>query len=354
MDKSRFYKYLHLGQRFVRETLDLMKAINAPSNLRQYDVEVYGNAIIDYWNRHYEGTHVFKLFVFGSYGNFKPLYAYGPDTYTMPIILYFDNKHFDGVRRASDIFGQSYCLACEKVYDRHERHKMDCKQRCVNCSRIGPNFPCKPADNYSKKCSDCNKQFYNENCFSHHKKSNFCKRSIKCEDCGKIYRVDPWKWRSSHVCDEPFCNVCHVVHNPMRGCYIEPLEPKEQKPYRLIAFDVETKQHRVVDPAKNKRRHEVNFIAASVACGDCIKSGAWKTSLNGTGCEICGKHRTVAFAEHDFNDTEVDKKFITSDPLRKFVKWLLYELPLNHESIIYSHYGGRLVIRGGNCSGKNR
>lgn len=148
--------------------------------------------------------------------------------------------------------------------------------------------------------------------------------------------------RQGHVCQETFCSTCHIVHDPNRRCYIESLDPEKQRPYRLIAFDCETKQHKFVDASNDKRQHEVNFIAASVACAKCIESGAWKQSLNnGPGCSICGNHRTAAFAECNFEDTAVDKKVVTADPMAAFIKWLLYELPKEHESIIYSHYGGR-------------
>lgn len=321
-----------------------MSAISAPKNLREYDAQIYGNAVIDYWNEHFNGQHIFKLFIFGACGNLKPLYKYGPENYTVPIILYYDNKHFDGVRRASELFGQPYCFSCEKVYDRPENHRYDCKQRCLNCSRMGPAYPCQSDNNFSQKCHDCNKLFSNQNCFDAHKQNGFCKKSKKCEDCGKIWTVKDSKreGRGGHVCGQTYCNVCHIVHDPKRNCYIEPINPEKEKPYRLIAFDMETKQHQIVDPVKNKRAHQVNFIAAWVTCPSCIKAGTWRDSLNnGSSCKICGKNRTVAFAECDFKSTNVDKKVITADPVQCFIKWLLYDLPSQHESIVYSHYGGR-------------
>lgn len=347
MDKFQFRAYLRRSKRFLTKTKQLMKAVNAPMNLKEYDVAVYGNKVIDYYNQQFAGQHAFKLFVFGAYGNYKPIYKYGEENYTVPIVLYYDDKHFDGVRRSSDLFGKRYCLACEQVYDKAENHSFNCKQRCMNCSRIGPNFPCKPDGIFSTICTDCNKQFNNQNCFDHHKNSGFCRKSIKCLDCGVIWDVKNNKrnGREGHICHATYCGNCHVYHNPKKGCFIESLDPKQPKPYRLIAFDVETKQHQVVDPAKNKRTHLVNFIAASVACTSCIKSGAWRQSLKGgIGCSICGKHRTLAFAERDFTGTEVDKKVITEDPVKSFIRWLLYELPLNYENVVYSHYGGRFDV----------
>lgn len=128
------------------------------------------------------------------------------------------------------------------------------------------------------------------------------------------------------------------------GCYIEPIKARKQQPYRIIAFDCETKQHVLVDEQKGKRTHQVNFIAAQVACAECISSGKWRQSLlYGTGCAVCGMYRTVAFAECGFKETKVDKMVVTDDPCLAFIKWLLYEMPIDYESVIFSHYGSRFI-----------
>lgn len=363
MDKRQFYKYLRRSRRFISDTSELMHKIKAPTNLREYDVQRFGNVVIDYFNDKYkQQQHKFKLFVFNAYGNYKPAYKYGADDYTKPLVLYYDDKHFDGIRNPNELFGQNYCLACEMPYDKTNNHAFKCKQRCMLCSQIGPQFPCKVIGNFYKQCEGCQKTFDNEDCYKQHKINKFCSKSKKCLDCGVIWSSikNHKRARDYHVCHETFCPICHIFHNPERssfilnlfifilstffvaGCFIEPIKAPKQDLYRVIAFDCESKQHLVVDEQRNKRLHQVNFIAAHVACADCISSGKWRETLqDGQGCMVCGKHRTVAFAECGFSDTNVDKLVVTDDPALAFIKWLLYEMPLAYQSVIFSHYGGR-------------
>lgn len=136
-------------------------------------------------------------------GQYKPLFAHGPDDFEVPIILYFNEGHFDGIQKAGNLFGMPYCFSCEKTYQSGAVHNKDCKKRCIKwfiafynliyfvkfSSRVGPKFPCKPVANYENKCLNCKKIFFNNDCYDHHLSSNFCKRSIECEKCGKIYDV---------------------------------------------------------------------------------------------------------------------------------------------------------------------
>lgn len=94
--------------------------------------------------------------------------------------------------------------------------------------------------------------------------------------------------------------------------------------------------------AARKMKHEANFIAARIACPQCIASGEWKNSLGGAHqCEVCGPERTITFSRTPFRDTEVDKQVHTSRVLEAFIQWILYELPLEYDTYAYSHYGGR-------------
>uniref|UniRef100_A0A183CH32 DNA-directed DNA polymerase n=1 Tax=Globodera pallida TaxID=36090 RepID=A0A183CH32_GLOPA len=114
------------------------------------------------------------------------------------------------------------------------------------------------------------------------------------------------------------------------------------RPYCLITFDLETMQHEPVDPDfPERRKHQVNFITARVACPDCISSGEWKKTLRGKECQVCGPNRVITFSQKPFRGTEVDKQVETQHPLVAFVKWILYELPIKFETVAYSHFGGR-------------
>jgi len=180
-------------------------------------------------------------------------------------------------------------------------------------------------------CDGCEKEFYNENCYNSHLNSNICKNSKKCTKCGVIWNVhkNTSNGRKGHECSENFCIRCKVFHNPKRGCYIAPLTPKEQNPYRIIVFDLETMQHRIVD---QKRIHEPNFIAVKVTCPSCIQNGVT------TDCNICGKFKSLTFSIKPFRNTTVDKQNVTLYSLTDFVNWIL---TLENDTVVFSHFGGR-------------
>ncbi|KAL3086169.1 hypothetical protein niasHS_009105 [Heterodera schachtii] len=131
----------------------------------------------------------------------------------------------------------------------------------------------------------------------------------------------------------------HQIHEQ---CLIKPNQKKEATGWRLVTFDLETMQHAPADPNfPERRKHQVNFVTAKVACPDCISSGKWKESLRGKFCNVCGYHRTITFSQMPFNTTTVDRQTIDRHPLVAFVKWILYKLPKQYETIAYSHFGGR-------------
>lgn len=103
-------------------------------------------------------------------------------------------------------------------------------------------------------------------------------------------------------------------------------------------------QDRVIDPEKGKKIHEINFAAATVFCRKCIEANIWAKSLLKTPCSICGTVRTITFSHRSYEGTIVDKKVITKNPLREFVQWILYQLPLGHDTIAFAHYGGRFDV----------
>ncbi|KAL3087362.1 hypothetical protein niasHS_008062 [Heterodera schachtii] len=257
LDRRRFHDYVNgnseMRGKLKNDALEMMNAVNAPAGQPNYDAEVYVPRIVDWWNgEKFVDQWKFKTFVFGSAGHYKPLFKYGPEDYVVPIILYFEEGHFNGVQKSGNLFGKPYCLSCEKTYDRPKRHIVNCKARCIKCPK-----------------------------------------------------------------------------NEARG-------------WRLVIFDLETMQHEPVDPQiPERRKHQVNFVTAKVACPDCISNGQWKESLLGKKCNICGYHRTITFSQMPFNGTTVDRQVIDRHPLVSFVKWILYNLPKQYDTIAYSHFGGR-------------
>nr|CAD2197022.1 unnamed protein product [Meloidogyne enterolobii] len=330
----KFYNYLHsrrgMKKLLEQDTLDLMVTVGAPLDTDSYDAEEWVPRVVDLWNTLNKGW--FKVFIFEELGEYKPQYKYGPDNFDKPIILYYNKEHFDGVRRASDLFGQPYCLSCEKIFSHQKQHDISCKARCPNCSRVGPGFPCKSLNDFCKHCSGCGKDFRNENCYKHHITSNFCNSSKKCEKCGVIWDVkdNNRNGRKGHVCSERYCKTCGSYHDPKRGCYIKPLVIKPTKAYRIVAFDFETMQYR--DGEKGKL-HEVNFIGVKVNCPGCINNGP------DPDCSVCGGYRTITFSSRHFRNTNVDQQNLTLNPLSSFVSWIIMTKSL--DTIAFSHFGGR-------------
>nr|CAD2182910.1 unnamed protein product [Meloidogyne enterolobii] len=336
MSRSQFYEYIHgrYGQRgkFQQETLELIDQVGAPLGREEYNAEEWVPPVVDMWNEKFSGRFCFKVFIFDCLGHYKPCFKYGPESYNSPLLLYFDGSHFNGVTSTGGLFGQPYCLECETVYERPQSHSATCRARCLNCSRVGPLFPCPPRNNFFKKCNGCLKKFINEDCFNHHLSVGFCQQSKRCENCGVIWdtKNNTRGGRSGHVCNERYCSTCNGYHDPKRGCFIKPLESKVQKPYRFVAFDLETMQH---VSSGNKRNHQANFVAARVTCPKCIEEEDEQ-------CKVCGRNRLVTFSERPFSKTRVDLQKVTKDPIISFVKWVI-ELTNEYDTIAFSHFGGR-------------
>nr|CAD2197277.1 unnamed protein product [Meloidogyne enterolobii] len=328
--KQKFYDYIHnrKGTRQLKsDTKNLMINVGAPVDMSTYDAMEWVPKVVNFWNS--RNGDLLKVFIFGELDE-KPIFKYGAENYNTPILLYYNNNHFDGVRRASDLFGEAYCLSCEKIYHRQSDHSTSCLAKCQNCSRIGPGFPCQPSNNYSNHCSGCSKEFNNEDCYTHHLKSNFCNNSKKCEKCGVVWIVkdNNRNGRSGHVCSERYCNTCFSFHDPKRGCFIKPLTPRKPKPYRIIAFDFETMQHKQGEKGK---LHEVNFISAKINCPECITNCS-------DNCKVCGEDRSITFSHQPFSNTSVDQLNVTNDPLTDFVAWIT---DFSTDTVAFSHFGGR-------------
>uniref|UniRef100_A0A915M5M7 DNA-directed DNA polymerase n=1 Tax=Meloidogyne javanica TaxID=6303 RepID=A0A915M5M7_MELJA len=167
----------------------------------------------------------------------------------------------------------------------------------------------------------------------HHLQSGFCKKSKQCEKCGVIWNVkdNTKRGRKGHVCGERHCSTCNDFHIPKRVCFIRPLESKDYKKYRIVAFDLETMQHQ---PSGNGKKHEPNFICAKVTCPECILKEEEE-------CKVCGNKRIVTFSHKAFTRTTVDKMVVTPNPLEAFIDWLIDELPQEFDTIAFSHFGGR-------------
>ena len=109
-------------------------------------------------------------------------------------------------------------------------------------------------------------------------------------------------------------------------------------------MDCETTQYIQPVPDLLKYRHQVNFISARVVCTRCIENETWQHSIDpDEPCEICGDKRSLTWAQREFHKTEVDENFISDNPLREFVVWLLYNFNKGptkpFHSVVLAHNG---------------
>ncbi|KAL3087217.1 hypothetical protein niasHT_020480 [Heterodera trifolii] len=313
----KFFRYLNdqYGQRGLlhQETVQLMRQINAPFELDAYDADTYVPLVINHWNNAQQ-RHRFAVFIFGTTGHYKPLYKYGNDDYDTPLALYFTNNHFDGVQFLSGLFGD-------------HRYIVNHAKRIASCVRVlALRFRVHWSLTSSENAKDATKT------------------SAARDVSTIIYSLTSACGQKSVMTVAlfgTFTTIPKKDESTERGCYIAPLEPKdEMEAYRFVAFDLETMQHLPVDPHLPERRnHEPNFIAAKVSCPACIENGRWKQGT--AGCWVCGPHRSVAFCQRLFTDTSVDKQVVTDNPMQAFVGWLINDLPIKANTYAYSHFGGR-------------
>lgn len=163
MSKQNFYNIVHRDHNHrQREVEELMRSADIPYGLPSYNAKNYVPKIVKFWNEEGKSKHnTYKVFVFESYGAYKPTYTFGPNNFNIPIVLYFDSGHFWGVRSVASLFEKNnYCLGCLSPYKDAKRHRKDCTKLCLNCGRLGHNC-CLQNSNlkYEKICENCCKKF---------------------------------------------------------------------------------------------------------------------------------------------------------------------------------------------------
>ena len=138
-NRSEFKNYRRsLDQQRVAVNI-LLDAIRAPKKQPFYDAGEYLPRIQEYYVQIYPGE--FRIFVFGKYGQYKPLFKSGDMDNRIVLALYYDDvaQHFDVIPTITSFFGgiNQYCYACERPFRKIDDHKMKCKQLCIHCRGIG-------------------------------------------------------------------------------------------------------------------------------------------------------------------------------------------------------------------------
>uniref|UniRef100_A0A914I3D3 DNA-directed DNA polymerase n=1 Tax=Globodera rostochiensis TaxID=31243 RepID=A0A914I3D3_GLORO len=283
------FRYLEKTDKKQRElVLELMGNLGIGGNAKTYGVGHLG-VVQAFWDK--EFPDMFRIVAFDLATGLKPLFK-GEGVRKYEVCVISNNGHWDGMKSVTKFFKvKYYCVSCEVTYDRSERHRMECKERCKNCCRMGFGFPCKD-EGVEIYCEECNRKFRNEGCFEAHKKK-VCQLCKKCKKCGALYRT-----RDIHTCGEKFCKRCMVYH-PERQCFIKKTKIRPNLPrYRIVAYDLET--------TVLNGEHQPNLVSAAVTCSVC--AGEEKE------CEICGegpKRMTWSMAEG------------VIDPMSSFVDWIM-------------------------------
>nr|CAD2139274.1 unnamed protein product [Meloidogyne enterolobii] len=82
---KKFHRYIRsehgMANKLREDAIELMENIGAPLDLTKYNAEEWIPFVVDYWNSKYEGEYIFKVFVFGSLGNYEPEFKSGPDNF---------------------------------------------------------------------------------------------------------------------------------------------------------------------------------------------------------------------------------------------------------------------------------
>jgi hypothetical protein len=136
--------------------------------------------IVDFWNIKYAYKDlIFKVFVFGAFGYYKPEYTYGPDNFNTPISIYRFKDHFVGIKNTGEIFeeGYKYCFYCQYPYERTEDVSIDqSKSICYKCGNIDRPYP---FQDFLKICTQCTMYFRNPNVYKQHLIDGKCRFSLE-------------------------------------------------------------------------------------------------------------------------------------------------------------------------------
>ncbi|KAL3073358.1 hypothetical protein niasHT_031499 [Heterodera trifolii] len=296
------FRYLMKTEKKQRKlAIELMEKAGISTDDKTFGIQ-HLEAVQKFWDAQYPDN--FRIVAFEMKTPLKPIFK-GEGVRRNDICVIRDGGHWDGIKSVSWCFCvKNFCVSCEVTFWTKERHRIECKERCKKCCRMGFGFPC-VEDCPEINCEECQRDFYNIQCFEEHKKLA-CKEYKKCENCGETHNT-----RNKHSCGEKFCKLCKVNH-PGRQCFIKKIQVRPQKAYRIVAYDLET----TVDGVE----HRPNLVSAARTCNIC--AGEERE------CEICEGPRMITWSVAD-----------GFDPMSEFVLWIMGFQ--RFETVAFAHYAGR-------------
>lgn len=176
----------------------------------------------------------------------------GPEAPKKILLVKVDDHHH-GCNLFSGFIERSYyCHDCERGYSNDDYKHHTCKKIwCKGCKKKS----CPDWEEAKKtlvpgqwpipthQCSECNRYFYGERCYSDHKSDNskelsICQMIKKCLSCKCEYEAAPHKKKESanhpkwrHRCRWAECPFClQQVDQATHQCYIQPVDPDDDEP----------------------------------------------------------------------------------------------------------------------------
>ena len=214
-------------------------------------------------------------------------------------LLYDDHaKHFDLITSMKAFVQKNYwCDFCKTAYQTKYLHK--CAFICDSCKSLDCDTTSVDRFLIPKKCSNCKKKLFSENCKIKHL-HNYCKKIKKCPHCNTVLL-------QRHVCgpDAVWCNNCCESVGPCHECFIRKTKKnvnrKQDKRNDYIFFDFEAIEN------QETHIHEVNLAKAvqikqccfnePIRCASCVKM---HTFYNIQGfCSWLFRQRNSVFIAHN-------------------------------------------------------
>lgn len=124
----------------------------------------------------------YRIVVFGSLDGKEIIFKACHDEYKYQINILLDDDHYSLILSPTAVFAVAYfCGHCCIGYTAKLGHKR-CRVKCNSC------FQSPPCAKISlMKCSLCNREFVNANCFQNHIRNKLCEKYKVCLKCYTVY-----------------------------------------------------------------------------------------------------------------------------------------------------------------------
>ena len=156
---------------------------------------------------------------------------------------------------------KKFCNACCVTYNVTGLHT--CPGVCSHC-----HVKHKIIKSHIIYCSECNIEFFGNECFENHKKTKQCAKLKKCAKCEISYNAKKGKHECGRWCKRCKCHDTNDDHL----CFIQKIDLKDEKINSMIFFDfeclLEPKYYETVKNRENTRLHVPFLCVAHIVKSD--------------------------------------------------------------------------------------